>query len=181
MVHKRLEKKSKQLSYLLRHCTEPLLIDLNGGWCPVEVLLKELDIYRWKLEVIVESDPKKRYSYDPDTDRVRANQGHSIPDVVIEMEQPDPPEYLFHGTATRFLDDILRDGLKPMSRQMVHISEDIFTATDVGRRHGEPVVLVIRAKDFVANGHKLFLSDNGIWQAKEVPRRYFDVMLFKEK
>lgn len=39
------------------------------------------------------------------------------------------------------------------------------TAAAVGKRHGEPVVLVIRAKDFVADGHELLRSENGVWQA----------------
>ena len=121
------------------------------------------------------SDEKGRYSFDKTGNRIRANQGHSIPGVVVEMEQPEPPELLYHGTATRFLDSIMKEGLRPMSRQWVHISGDFETAVKTGMRHGRPVVLVIRAKEFVQDGNELYLSANGVWQARSVPAKYFTI------
>lgn len=175
-----LEKASVQLSYMLRHSREPLYIDLNGGWASVETVLRALrqrypQMDREILDQIVASDKKGRYSYDPTGTRIRANQGHSIPGVIVEMGKPTPPEFLYHGTATRFLPAILAEGLKPMSRQFVHISSQYDTAVTVGSRHGTPVVLIIRAADFVADGHDLFLSANGVWQAEYVPPEYFTV------
>lgn len=175
-----LEKISIQLSYMLRHCRDPLYIDLDGGWAPVETVITALRqryprMDRRILDEIVAADRKGRYSYDPTGTKIRANQGHSIPDVAVEMAQPAPPEYLYHGTATRFLPAILKDGLQPMTRQFVHISSSYDTAVAVGKRHGTPVVLIIRAADFVADGHALFLSANGVWQAKSVPPAYFAV------
>lgn len=172
---------SKRLSFLLRHSTDPLYITLDGGWAPVSSVLQVLraqfpEMNRAILDEIVASDSKGRYSYDEFGKKIRANQGHSIPGVIVEMEEPEPPEFLYHGTATRFLDAIMRDGLQPMSRQYVHISPDYETAVNVGKRHGKPVILVIRAKEFVADGHKLYRSANGVWQAASVPVKYFDVM-----
>ena len=91
------------------------------------------------------------------------------------MSIVEPPELLYHGTATRFLDSIMREGLKPMNRQFVHISPDIETAIKTGKRHGKPVVLIINAKQFVSDGNELYLSANGVWQAKAVPTKYFEV------
>ena len=171
---------SKKMSYMLRHSTDPLYIDLNGGWADVDVIIKALkekypQVNRALLDEIVAGDEKGRYSYNADGTKIRANQGHSIPGVIIEMEQPQPPEYLYHGTASRFLDSIMQNGLIPMSRQYVHISPDYDTAVNVGKRHGKPVVLVIDAGRFVADGNTLYLSANGIWQAKHVPPEYFTV------
>ena len=172
-----LTKISKKLSYLLRHCTEPFYIDLDGGWADTEAIISalkaaypvtDMDI----LEKIVADDAKGRYSFNEDHTRIRANQGHSIPGVVIEMEQPEPPEFLYHGTATRSLPDILKDGLKPMSRQFVHISPDTATAEEVGKRHGKPVILIIKAKELAQSGHKLYRSSNGVWLTDEVPAEY---------
>lgn len=176
-----LKKISVRLSYLLRHCQEPLYIDLNGGWADVDTILEALclrhpGVDRRVLDEIVAADEKGRYSYDAAGTKIRANQGHSIPHVSVEMERPVPPAMLYHGTAARFLPSILKEGLKPMSRQFVHISPDYDTAVKVGRRHGEPVVLAIRAADFAADGHVLLCSANGVWQAKEVPPEYFTVM-----
>lgn len=169
------EKISKKLSFILRHSREPLYIDLNGGWVNVETVLDVLHISRDLLYSIVAEDEKGRYTFDQTGKFIRANQGHSIPGVVVEMEQPEPPELLYHGTALRFLDDILREGLKPMNRQFVHISSDYETAVKVGSRHGKPVILEIKARQFVRDGHSLFRSSNGVWQAKAVPTKYFTV------
>ena len=171
---------SRKLSYLLRHCRNPQYIVLNGGWADVNEIIGVLkkrfpEVNREIIETIVAQDEKGRYSFNADGTKIRANQGHSIPGVVIEMERPEPPELLYHGTATRFLDSILRDGLMPMGRQYVHISPDFETAVKVGKRHGKPVVLVIDAKQFVADGNELYRSSNGVWQAKAVPPRYFTV------
>lgn len=169
-------KVSRKLSFLLRHSTDPLYIDLEGGWAKVNDILKVLGISRKELDEIVAEDEKGRYSYDSTGTRIRANQGHSISGVVVDMVQPEPPEFLYHGTATRFLDGIMKEGLKPMSRQWVHLSFDYETAVNVGKRHGGvPVVLVIHAQEFVRSGHELYRSTNGVWQAKVVPPEYFKV------
>ena len=165
----------RRLSYLLRHSQSPLYIDLNGGWAPVNTVLQALDITRAQLDEIVATDAKTRYSYDDFGTKIRANQGHSIPGVIVEMDRPDPPEFLYHGTATRFLDSIMKEGLKPLSRQWVHISPDYKTAWSVGSRHGKPIVLQIAAKRFTADGYELYRSTNGVWQAKEVPPQYLQI------
>lgn len=175
-----LEKVSVQLSYMLRHCREPLYVDLNGGWAPVDTVLEALSLRypgmdRSTLDEIVAADKKGRYSYDPTGTKIRANQGHSIPNVTVEMSKPEPPEFLYHGTATRFLPAILKEGLRPMTRQFVHLSARYETAVTVGQRHGTPVVLVVRAADLVKDGYELFLSANGVWQTKAVPPEYLTV------
>lgn len=168
---------SKTLSYLLRHSTDPLYIDLNGGWAWVDEIIyavqkKHSDFDAAILAEIVAEDEKTRYSYDKTGQKIRANQGHSIPGVMIEMEEPEPPELLYHGTAKRFLPAIMQEGLKPMKRLYVHISPDIETAIKVGRRHGEPAVLAVKAKRLVHDGYALKRSANGVWQAKAVPPEY---------
>lgn len=173
---------SKKLSYYLRHCEEPRYISLDGGWADIDVIIRALKeklpwMNREILGEIVEQDEKGRYSISPDGLKIRANQGHSIEGVVIKMKQVDsPPEYLYHGTAQRFLDSILKDGLRSMSRNYVHISTDYATALKVGSRHGKPVVLQFGAADFVRDGYKLYISDNGVWQAEFVPPEYLSVL-----
>ena len=186
-----MNKISKRLSWLLRHCQDPLYIDPQGGWAPVETILHALSkknrtVDRQMLETIVATDEKGRYSFDASGERIRANQGHSIPGVIIEMEKPAPPEYLYHGTAGGFLPSIMEKGLLPMSRQYVHISPDYETAVRVGTRHGRnhggTAILEFAAGDFVRDGHDLWISANGVWQAKIVPPQYLQVRVeFCEK
>lgn len=61
-----------------------------------------------------------------------------------------------------------------MSRLYVHLSEDIETATKVGKRHGEPVILQVYSGEMFKEGNKFYLSANGVWLTKFVPAKYLD-------
>jgi putative RNA 2'-phosphotransferase len=76
---------------------------------------------------------------------------------------------LYHGTATRFVGSILAEGLKPQSRQQVHLSADEATAHRVGQRHGKPAILTVETVFMHAEGFKFFLADNGVWLTDHVP------------
>lgn len=100
--------------------------------------------------------------------RIRASQGHSVA-VELGQEPQAPPDVLFHATATRFLDSIRREGLRPGSRTHVHLSADDATARTVGQRHGKPAVLRIDAGAMHRDGHPFFRSANGVWLTQTVP------------
>lgn len=168
---------SKRMSYLLRHSES--FIDKDGGWASVDVLIDRIrekypDFNKEVLDEIVRTDAKMRYSYDESGEWIRANQGHSVPGVMVELDRLSPPEILYHGTAKRFLPSIMKQGLKPQSRLYVHLSWDYETAVSVGKRHGEPVVLKIKAKEMQKAGYEFFLSKNGIWLTKEVPVEFLE-------
>ncbi len=150
------------------------------GWADVNELLDGINntgrsINMDILEKIVATDSKQRYSFNQHKTLIRANQGHSIP-IDVELKEQKPPEFLYHGTAKKFLDNIKNEGLKPMGRLYVHLSKDIETALKVGKRHGSPVVLKICSGDMYIDGYKFFLSANGVWLVKEVNAKYFHVM-----
>jgi putative RNA 2'-phosphotransferase len=84
-------------------------------------------------------------------------------------------EYLYHGTAGRFLNSIRQQGLTRQRRQYVHLSPDPETAVEVGRRHGSPVVLKINAKAMYRDGFVFYISENGVWQCGNVPWKYIEV------
>ena len=65
------------------------------------------------------------------------------------------------------------EGLKPMSRQYVHLSGDIETASKVGERHGNLYIINIDAEQMYKDGYKFYLSDNGVYLTKSVPVKYF--------
>ena len=79
---------------------------------------------------------------------------------------------LYHGTATRFVDVILSEGLKPQARQQVHLSVDEATAYRVGLRHGKPVILKVEALRMHTQGFKFLLADNGVWLIDQVPLEF---------
>lgn len=174
---------SKFLSLILRHKPEEVGITLDSkGYADVEELLRGINssgrfIDKAMLESIVVNDNKGRYSFNADKTKIRANQGHSIK-VDVELCEVNPPEVLYHGTATRFVDSILRDGLKSMSRLYVHLSSDIETAIKVGKRHGRVLVFEVDTRRMSEDGIKFYLSKNGVWLVDFVDSKYLKEVKF---
>jgi putative RNA 2'-phosphotransferase len=142
-----------------------------AGWVDVGQLVAGLETSGRRVTVAdveraVAEDTKGRYEL---TDgRIRAVQGHSI-DVDLGLEPGCPPDVLYHGTVERFLPSILATGLRPGSRQFAHLSTDVATAEDVGRRRGRPVVLQVDAAGLGAAGHTFRRAANGVWLTDAVP------------
>ena len=171
-----LTKISRFISLILRHKPEVINIQLDEhGWANVKDLIEGVsesyDFNMSMLEEIVRTDEKQRYSFNEDKTLIRANQGHSIP-VDVELEEAIPPEFLWHGTAKKYVDSINAIGLIPKSRLYVHLSKDIETAITVGKRHGKVVIYQIASKQMYDNGYKFYLSKNGVWLTKNVPDIY---------
>ena len=169
-----MERKSRRLSYILRHHPESIGIKLDEhAYGDVQKTLEALNITIEDLDMIVREDEKQRYSYNGDHTRKRANQGHSIP-VDVELEEKCPPEFLYHGTGEKYTESIDKIGLIPKSRLYVHLSKDITTAEQVGKRHGKEIVYQVNAGQMYKDGYKFFLSVNNVWLTKEVPVKYLD-------
>ena len=88
------------------------------------------------------------------------------------MKPIEPPDILYHGTATRFVDSILKEGLTKQQRQHVHLSEKLETATAVGARHGKPTILMVNAKQMHEDGFLFYKSENDVWLTDAVPLNY---------
>lgn len=166
---------SKKMSYLLRHNNEDLAMD-NNGYVMVSDLLNKLNVGMDILEFVVKQDNKQRYAFSPDKKKIRASQGHSL-NVDVELEEVAPPKYLYHGTVGQYLDSILMTGLKPGSRQYVHLSADKETATSVGNRRGKAIILTVLAEDMYREGGKFYKSANGVWLAKHVDPKYIKIKI----
>ena len=173
-----LTKVSKYLALILRHKPEEAGIILDAhGWANVKDLIdgvnKTYKLDMKMLEEIVETDNKQRYSFNEDKTKIRANQGHSV-NVDVELEEVKPPEYLWHGTAEKYVDSIKETGLVKKSRLYVHLSSDYETAVLVGKRHGKPVVFCIKSGLMYTDGYKFFKSKNGVYLTDFVPVEYLE-------
>lgn len=169
---------SRFMSLILRHKPETIGISLDEhGWANVDELIagitKTHEFNMDILEEIVRTDNKQRYSFNEDKTLIRANQGHSIP-VDVELEEAEPPAQLWHGTGEKYVASIDKQGLIPKSRLYVHLSKDKETAINVGKRHGKPVLYIVKAADMVKDGYQFFLSKNGVWLTKKVPVEYLE-------
>lgn len=176
---KRLRNHSKFLSYILRHRPDEIGLTLDrAGYASVEQLLKKSrghkrakGLTREVLHEAVANNNKKRFELSEDGMMIRARQGHSV-QVELGDEPVAPPECLYHGTPTKFVEQIKQAGLLKMNRHAVHLSPDFDTAMNVGLRRGKPVIIKIRAKVMHDDGHQFFLTANGVWYTDHVPTDY---------
>ena len=179
-MEKQIKHISKLMSLVLRHKPGEIGLQLDeNGWANVEELILKINasginVNLDTINTVVETNDKKRFSFNQDKTMIRANQGHSI-EVELNLNVVLPPVILFHGTAERFLESILKDGLTKQQRQHVHLSELHETAKAVGSRHGKPAILTIDARAMAENNFLFYLSVNNVWLVDSVPVEYITI------
>lgn len=177
------EQLSKEISYALRHAPWEYELEMDqNGFVLIHQLLSSIneekkysrEIVEADLEYIIKTSEKKRHEISGE--KIRALYGHSIP-MKIEKSIGNPPDILYHGTAKRFLDSILQNGLQPMNRQYVHLSADTETATQVGkRRDNQPVILKIDTKLASLSGIAFYIGNEKVWLTDSVPPQFISVL-----
>ena len=162
---------SRLMSRILRHCPERYGVALDHeGWASVEELGRGSGLPVERIIRIAETNT--RYELSPDGRRIRALHGHSVD--VGYGEHVSPPDVLYHGTSRENLEAIMASGaILPMRRTMVHLSVSPERAEEVGRRHGEPVVISVDSGRMVEDGFEFFLSGDGVYLTGRVPTGYF--------
>ena len=183
MNKRSLKNVSKYISFVLRHNPYDISDKIgkdrdyevmdSEGYVFVADLLEACNINLDELKEIVDTDEKKRYSFHPKALKIRANQGHSTKKANLTLKEETPPTWLYHGTSSKFLENIMKGGLRPMTRQYVHLTDDLETASKVGKRHGgELKILKISTIEMLNDGLKFFKSENDVWLALAVPSKY---------
>lgn len=168
---------SRFLALVLRHDPGRIGLALDDhGWVDVDDLLAAcarsgFALTAAELREVVATNSKQRFAFDLDARRIRANHGHSVA-VDLGLAPVAPPPVLYHGTSTRALDRIRREGLLPMGRTHVHLCADVAKAEAVGRRHGPVVVLGVDGAAMHGDGHRFLLAANGVWLTGAVPPAY---------
>lgn len=167
---------SKFVSGALRHFPDDAGLTLDDrGWTAYDALADAVTArYDWArrdhLDAVIATDPKGRFERrDGD---VRAAYGHSV-EVDLGPVGGEVPDALYHGTAPRNLDSIRAEGLRPMGRQRVHLSETRAAAREVGARHAaDPAVLVVDARAMLADGLSIDERGEGTYTVERVPLAY---------
>lgn len=175
-MNERLTRLSKTISHALRHRPQDYGLVLDAeGWVAVDDLLAALrrrfgarrTVSLAEIEQIMAESEKQRFELRDG--KIRAFYGHSTP-TKIERESTTPPTILYHGTTQEAAQAILREGLRSMKRQYVHLSTDEKTARLVGlRRTSRPVILHIAALEAHQQGIKFYLGNEDIWLADPIP------------
>lgn len=170
---------SRTISHALRH--QPWVYELeldDEGWVDLETLLRSLREQRPEWRTLAEHDVARmmasadKQRFELCEGRIRALYGHSTA-KRLQKEPAEPPAHLFHGTSPDASDAILREGLRPMGRQYVHLSADVETAHAVGRRKSSrPVILEVDAVSAFAAGVAFYLGNERVWLADSVPATF---------
>lgn len=158
-----------KLAYLLRHDKDYQFDE--HGYRDINDLINNHGYTFEEIQFIVNTNNKKRFEFNEDKTKIRARQGHSI-NVNVDLVEKIPPDILYHGTASKFIDGIKKSGINSKNRLHVHLSDNKNTAINVGKRHGEPIVLEIDCKSMVIDGVKFYLSNNNVWLVKYVDPKY---------
>ncbi|MBN1233074.1 MAG: RNA 2'-phosphotransferase [Candidatus Coatesbacteria bacterium] len=177
------ERLSKTLAYILRHHPEEFGLSLDeDGMIDIFKLLDVLyktkgwTLVKEDLDPLVKDDPKQRYRYDEQENRIGANYGHSIENMKIFYPEIVPPTELFHGTTQDNVATIFKDGLKPQGRNFVHLSASLKEAVNVGlRRDPKPAVFKVLALAAHKAGIVFYRSQNNIYLVKEIPPQFLTI------
>ena len=165
---------SKSLAWLLRHNAESEgFTFLDGGYLPVADVLKHkrfTGFSRTDVEEVVKNCDKQRYALAVGDDGqllIRANQGHSIKNVDVDMEEitnPDDAQKVIHGTNFKAWNGIQQLGLSRMSRNHIHFaagepgSEGVIS----GMRASAQVYIYIDVQAAMKDGLRFFRSSNNV-------------------
>ena len=147
------------------------------GWLDINQLIANANARGKNLTLellhdVVATNDKKRFALSDDGLRIRASQGHSVSGVDLQLVEKTPADTLYHGTVAAFIESIHNVGLQKRSRNHVHLSADEATASKVGARRGKPIILHIAASAMHQDGHRFYLSANGVWLVDAVPANY---------
>lgn len=165
---------SKFMSGALRHFPDDAGLELDDhGWTADDDLVATVtERYEWAsreaVDGVVALDPKGRF--ERLGRQIRAAYGHSV-DVTIERdESAEIPATLYHGTDPDNLPSIAAEGLKPMNRQAVHLTDSEREARAVGERHAQtPTILRISTAALRERGLEISKDGRFIYTVEHVP------------
>lgn len=161
-THRRM---SKRLAWILRHQAPHLGLSVDtAGFVPVDELADAVQVKLEEILVVATHPAEPRFEVEDGC--VRALYGHSfevedLPDLDVET-----PTTLFHGTSWDSLPRIAEEGLRPMGRQKVHLTNNPTEALEVASRHQRPALLAVSP----AGVECLRAAADAVWTADGVDR-----------
>ncbi|KAJ7044155.1 KptA family-domain-containing protein [Mycena alexandri] len=182
---------SKTLSWILRHGAKSEGLTMRPDGCvKVTDLLANPKLSTLNLEAlqeIVKADTKQRYDlkFDDGIWWIKANQGHSIKTVKLELApilavSDIPSGVAVHGTTKEAWELICKQGLSKMKRNHIHLAQGVAGDNSVrsGMRKASPVLIFIDVQRAIDAGLKFFLSDNGVVLSEGNERGILETQFF---
>ncbi len=183
IIENRITKISKRLSYILRHEPQRYKVTLDKeGWADIDYLLNSLhnfkdltDLKKEDLLDLILNQEKVRFVIKKN--KIKATYGHTI-ELKRNTSTIPPPDILYHGTSHKSIESIIINGLLRMQRQFVHLSIDIHTAIETGkRRDGNPVIIEVDSKTAYKEGRILFYKGSDkVWLSEIILPKYLKVI-----
>ena len=180
-------KLSKSLSWLLRHNLDliyPFIEDekevetaKTTGFVTCTAILKHPRFQSYTFQQIKEVcdlNDKQRFTLrqhpdNPDKFQIRANQGHTIKSVNVELQKihcsKDLNHEVIHGTYRKNWNLILKSGgLNRMKRNHIHFAKGLPGDTGVisGMRQNAQVRIYIDVEKAINDGFEFYESSNGV-------------------
>jgi RNA:NAD 2'-phosphotransferase (TPT1/KptA family) len=138
-AHRRL---SRAMARMLRHrAHEHGLVPDDAGFVPLAQLCLALGRSGEDVMAVASHPAEPRFQVVDDA--IRALYGHSFPVADQHEINVELPIVLYHGTSWDSLGDIVADGLRPMSRERVHLTNNPAEAIEVARRHRQAILLAV--------------------------------------
>jgi len=164
---------SKTLSYFLRHGAREHNLDMDSaGFVSVPELLKqrelkELQVTRDDIERVVRENAKQRFCLSTETDRIRANQGHSLGVIMNEkcytqIRSSEELPICIHATLRKHLPSIQTEGLKRMARDHIHFTTEEWSPQRSMTRASAEVDLYIDVEKAMEDGHIFWRTQNNV-------------------
>lgn len=163
--------------YALRHGASQMGLQMGtDGFLFVEDLLAHPQFHSYSLEDVervVATNDKQRFKLctHPEDGRlqIRANQGHSVQVVDLELKpvmagSPDCPAEAVHGSYLRNWSSIQQQGLSRMKRTHIHLARGLPGEDGIisGMRKDCDLAVFIDVPKALADGIKFFWSENDV-------------------
>ena len=173
-------KKTKLSSFLtkiLRHSPSEYNLTIDDyGYCDIQILVDAIKKQDYWGEVTVEDiidivDSCEKQRFEIDGKSIRARYGHSIP-IILKEESKELPEVFYHGTnemALLYIGGVMKQGLREMERQFVHLSETPHFAMLAAQRRKCPKVIKVDVEKAVSEGVSFHYVGNEVWLSTKIP------------
>ena len=169
------ERFSRWMAYVLRH--NPARYGLQAdrhGFVDLEAFM-QIAKRRYPqaseetLKKLIDAGTASRFELVEN--RLRARYGHSIP-VQPSSEPVEPPAALYHGIEAMRLPAVLAEGLKPLDRQLLHLSDRVEDAwAMIRRKTPHPAVVRIDAAQAAKDAIRFYLEQK-VYLATAIPAVY---------